>query len=177
MIAWSLLFLIPPKLLVCSFIFLLAYFSADRLCGLVVGVPGYRSRGSGFDSGRYQIFWEVVGQELGPLCRWSTIWEPLGRNNSGSGLEIREYGRGNPLRWPRDICPLKLALTLPTSGGHSVGIVLSRIKATGLLVLVLVLEVLKNCMAILIFIAIDVIKEHFLYSIVAEQSRNDGTFC
>jgi hypothetical protein len=28
----------------------------DRLCGLVVRVPGYRSRGSGFDSRRYQIF-------------------------------------------------------------------------------------------------------------------------
>jgi hypothetical protein len=28
----------------------------DRLCGLVVRVPGYRSRGPGFDSWRYQIF-------------------------------------------------------------------------------------------------------------------------
>jgi hypothetical protein len=28
----------------------------DRLCGLVVRVPGYRSRGSEFDSRRYQIF-------------------------------------------------------------------------------------------------------------------------
>jgi hypothetical protein len=28
----------------------------DRLCGLVVRVTGYRSRGSGFDSRRYQIF-------------------------------------------------------------------------------------------------------------------------
>jgi hypothetical protein len=29
---------------------------SDRLCGLVLGVPGYRSRGPGFDSRRYQIF-------------------------------------------------------------------------------------------------------------------------
>jgi hypothetical protein len=37
----------------------------DRLCGLVVRVPGYRSRDPGFDS--FQIFWEVVGLEWGPL--------------------------------------------------------------------------------------------------------------
>jgi hypothetical protein len=36
-----------------------------RLCGLVAGVPGYRSRGLEFDSRRCQIFWEVVGLELG----------------------------------------------------------------------------------------------------------------
>jgi hypothetical protein len=28
----------------------------DRLCGLVGGVPGYRSRGSGIDSRRCHIF-------------------------------------------------------------------------------------------------------------------------
>jgi hypothetical protein len=28
----------------------------DRLCGLVVRVPGYRSRGPGFDCLRYEIF-------------------------------------------------------------------------------------------------------------------------
>jgi hypothetical protein len=39
----------------------------DRLCGLVVRVPAYRSRGPGFDSRRYQIFWEIVGLERGPL--------------------------------------------------------------------------------------------------------------
>jgi hypothetical protein len=39
----------------------------DRLCGLVVRVPGYRSRGPEFDSQRYQIFWEVVGLEWSPL--------------------------------------------------------------------------------------------------------------
>ena len=39
----------------------------DRLCGLVVRVSGYRYRGLRFDSRRYQIFWVVVGLELGPL--------------------------------------------------------------------------------------------------------------
>ena len=28
----------------------------DRLCGLVVRIPGYRYRGLGFDSRRYRIF-------------------------------------------------------------------------------------------------------------------------
>jgi hypothetical protein len=32
----------------------------------------------------------------------STVEELLGRKSSGSGLESREYGRGDPLRWPRD---------------------------------------------------------------------------
>jgi hypothetical protein len=39
----------------------------DRLCGLVVRVPGYKSRGPGFDSRHYQIFREVEGLERGPL--------------------------------------------------------------------------------------------------------------
>jgi hypothetical protein len=48
-----------------------------------------------------------------------------------SGIESREYGRGNLLPWPRDtFFPQKLALTLPASDGRSVGIVLSRTNAT-----------------------------------------------
>jgi hypothetical protein len=39
----------------------------DRLCGLVATVPGYRSRGPGFDSQCYHIFCEVVGLERVPL--------------------------------------------------------------------------------------------------------------
>jgi hypothetical protein len=53
---------------------------------------------SGFDSRRYHIFWEVVGPELGPLSRVSTIEELLGRKSSSSGLEIREYGSSDPSR-------------------------------------------------------------------------------
>jgi hypothetical protein len=55
----------------------------------------------------------------------STIEELLERNSSGFGLEIREYGRGDPLRWPRDtLYPQTLKLTSVTSGGRS------RTKAT-----------------------------------------------
>ena len=49
----------------------------DRLCGLVVRVSGYRYRGPGFDSRRYQIFWVVVGLERGPLSLVTSIEELL----------------------------------------------------------------------------------------------------
>jgi hypothetical protein len=72
-----------------------------------------------------------VGLDRGPLSLVSTIEELFGRNSSGSGLEILEYGRGDPLRWPRDtFYPQKLALTSPTSGGRSVNIVRSRTQVT-----------------------------------------------
>jgi hypothetical protein len=60
----------------------------DRICGLVVRVPGYRSRDPGFVSRRYQIFWEEVGLEQGPLSLVRII-EELFQGNSGSGLENR----------------------------------------------------------------------------------------
>jgi hypothetical protein len=97
-----------------------------RLYGLVVWVPGYRSRGLGFDSRRCQIF-RVVCLEGGPLSDVSTIEELLERKSSGCSLESREYGRVDSLRWLHDSrYQQKLALTSPTSGGRSIGIVRSR---------------------------------------------------
>ena len=46
---------------------------SDRLCGLVVRVSGYRYRGLGFDSRRYQIFWVVVDLERGPPASWGQL--------------------------------------------------------------------------------------------------------
>jgi hypothetical protein len=61
----------------------------------------------------------------------STIEELLERENSGSGLENLYYGRRGPWRWPRgNLYPQQFALTSPTSGGRSVGIVRSRTQAT-----------------------------------------------
>jgi hypothetical protein len=86
---------------------------------------------SGFDSRSYQIFWEVVVLERGPLSLVSTTKELLERKNSVSDLESREYGCRDLSRWPHGtLYPQKLAITSPTSGGRSVGIVRSRTQAT-----------------------------------------------
>jgi hypothetical protein len=72
-----------------------------------------------------------VGLERGPLSLVSTTGELLGRKSSGSGLESREYGRKDPSHRLRGtFYPQKLAPTSPTSGGRSVGIVLSQTQAT-----------------------------------------------
>jgi hypothetical protein len=78
----------------------------------------------GFDSRRYQIFWEVVNLERGPLSLMSTIEELLARKSSGSVQENREYGCRGPLRWPRDTPPsAKVVTNFAHNGGSSVGIV------------------------------------------------------
>jgi hypothetical protein len=77
-----------------------------------------------------------VGLERGPLSLVSTTEELLERKSSGSDQQNRDYGRresaaltmGHPSSYK------KLALTSPTSGGRSVGIVRSRTKPTELLV-------------------------------------------
>jgi hypothetical protein len=107
-----------------------ACYMPDRLCGLVVRVSGYRSRVPGFDSRRFQIFWEAAGLERGPLSRARATEKLFERKNSGSVYKTEVNDRGNLLRWPRDtLYPQKLALTSPTSGGRSVSIVRSRTKA------------------------------------------------
>jgi hypothetical protein len=96
-----------------------------------VRILTYRSRGLGFNSRHYQLLWEVV-LERGALSLVSRTEELLERKSSGSGLENREYGRRDSLYWPRNtIYPQQMALTSPTSSGHSVGILRSRTKATG----------------------------------------------
>jgi hypothetical protein len=62
----------------------------DRLCGLVVRVPGYRSRGPGLDTRRYELLSEVVGLERGPLSFMRTTEELLEWKSSVFGLENRD---------------------------------------------------------------------------------------
>jgi hypothetical protein len=91
---------------------------------------GYRSRGTGFDSWRYKIFWEVVGLERGPLSLVRITEELLERKVSAPVYKTDINGRGDSLCWPRDtLYLLNLALTSPTSGGRSVGKVRWRTKS------------------------------------------------
>jgi hypothetical protein len=72
-----------------------------------------------------------VGLERGPLSLMSKIEELFGRICSGSGLEITDYGSRDPSVRPNDtLYTRKLALTSPTRGGRSVGLVCPRTQAT-----------------------------------------------
>jgi hypothetical protein len=72
-----------------------------------------------------------MGLERVSLSLVSIIEELLEIESGGSGLENREYGRMDQSRWPCDnLYPQKFALTSPTRGGRSEGIVRSRTQAT-----------------------------------------------
>jgi hypothetical protein len=102
---------------------------------------------SGFDSRHYQIFWEIVGLERGSLILMSITEELLGRESSGSDLERWEYSRRDSSLWPRGtLYPHKLALTLPTSGGRSIGILSSRTQATEFFITILDIYLKQNAL-------------------------------
>jgi hypothetical protein len=97
-------------------------------------------------SGATRFFWEVVGLERGPLSLVSTTEELLERKSSGSGLEYRKYGRRDPSHWPSDnLYPQKLALTSPTSGDPSVGLVRSRTQTTEFVLFRWTLSIVPHC--------------------------------
>jgi hypothetical protein len=106
-------------------IYLLSSSFLDRLCGLAVRVPGYRS---GFDFQRYHIFWvwNVVHSAL-----WVQLRSYLEEKVATLVYKIVNTAVGDPPRCPHGtLYPLKFALTLPTSGGRTVGIVRSRTQTT-----------------------------------------------
>jgi hypothetical protein len=101
----------------------------DHFCGLVVRVLGYRSR----------VPVSITGATKFSEKKWvwngvhsvSTIEELRERKSKGSGLKKRDYSRrGSAALTKRHDSPQKLALTSPTRGGRSAGIVRSRTQAT-----------------------------------------------
>jgi hypothetical protein len=103
---------------------------SDRLCGLVVRIPGNRTGGPDSIPGASR-FLRSSGSGTGSTqpreYNWGATWK---KKSIGFCPENREFGLRNPSRWPRCILNLqKLALASPTSGGRSVGIVISRTEA------------------------------------------------
>jgi hypothetical protein len=100
----------------------------DRLCGQVVRVLGYRSRGPGSIPGATRFYEK----------KW--VWNGV---HSASRVQLRSYLEEKlaaPVKktirhadHQAPLYPLKLALTSPTTGGCSVSIVCPRTKAMELL--------------------------------------------
>jgi hypothetical protein len=112
---------------------------------------------SWFNFRRYQIFWEVVGLEQGPLSLVNTIEELFERKISGFDLNREYCCKGSAaLTTPHRYIRKKLALTSPTRSCRSIGIVPSRTQATGFvcfcfMVIIKRLRLLfeRNCWALL----------------------------
>jgi hypothetical protein len=83
-------------------LFVLDDILVDRLCNLVVRVPGCRPRSPGFDSRRYQIFCLAVGLERGPLSLVRINEELLERKVAARFIKLRFTTVRDPPRWPRD---------------------------------------------------------------------------
>ena len=99
-------------------------------------IYSYRYRGPGFDSRHCQIFLSSSGSETGstqprepPEVNWGATWIKKSSGSRSRKQSLTAVGtccadHATPLY------PQKLALTSPTGGGRSVGIVRSRTKAT-----------------------------------------------
>jgi hypothetical protein len=79
----------------CPAHFIIRDMIADRLCGLVVRVPSYRSIGQGSIPGatRFSEKWWVHS------ASWVQLRSYLKGKVAGYGLENREYGHRNLSRW------------------------------------------------------------------------------
>jgi hypothetical protein len=100
----------------------------DRLYGLVISVLGYRSGGPGSIPATTRKR-KVVGLERGPLSLVSTTEELLDRRIAAPVYETENTATG--IHHADHVGPFirkKLAITSPTSGGRSVGIVRSRLR-------------------------------------------------
>jgi hypothetical protein len=73
-----------------------------RLYGLVVTVPGCRSRGPGFDFRRHQISWEVVGLERVHSASWVQLRSYFRGKVTALVYKTEITAVGDPLQWLRD---------------------------------------------------------------------------
>ena len=128
----------PGKLYTAKSIQLFKYMTmaSDRLCGLVVRVSGYRYRGLGFDSRHFQIFLSSSGSGTGSTqprepheVNWGATWIKKSSGSRSRKQRLTAVGT-RCADHVTSLYPQKLALTSPTGGGRSVGIVRSRTKAT-----------------------------------------------
>jgi hypothetical protein len=97
----------------------------DRLCGLVFRVLSYRPGGPGSIPGTTRK--KLVGLERGPLSLVCTTEELLDKKVAAPVQKTEDTAVG--IRHADHVAPSirkKLAITSPTSGGRSVGIVRSR---------------------------------------------------
>jgi len=95
----------------------------DRLCDLVVRVSGYRYRGPGIDSRRYQIFWVVVGLERSQLNLVRSIEELLGWKTRGSRSRKQRLKAVGPValtRWHPSICKSRYELQWQAAASLSI---------------------------------------------------------
>jgi hypothetical protein len=115
----------------CSYINSLICLNLYRLCILVARVSGYRSRDPGFHSRPYQIFWYVGVSNWVHSVSWGQLRSYLNEKVAAPVYKTEIKGRGKSLRSPRNTLYLqKSALTSPTSGGRSAGIVRLRTTTT-----------------------------------------------
>jgi hypothetical protein len=86
-----------------------------------------------------------VSLEWGPLSLVRIIEERLVRTVAALVYKTEINDRRDSLRWPRNtLYPLKLALTSPTSGGRSVGIVRWRTKSRSSCYVLTILRAIRN---------------------------------
>jgi hypothetical protein len=114
----------------CTALYLRRWTSSTKIVNFVVSGQSFSSSETVHLPG-----WTILQQNL---FLWRRYISMLQQNNYSaygndrSGQENRINDRGDPLRWPRNtLYPTKLALTSPTSGGRSVGIVHLRTKGHG----------------------------------------------
>jgi hypothetical protein len=120
----------------CDVSFCTLHIKGDRLCGLVVRVPGYRSRGSGSIPECYQKQWVWNGVHSASAQLRSYLKEKVAApvyktENTAKGIRRADHDT---------LHPQALALTSPSGAGRSVR---SRTKATELLLYIADLQRLK----------------------------------